>query len=152
MDTSKEYIEMCSKAKEIQESWTPTFDDYVLIKKNWEIRYDWPNNNFFVILNAQTGTGFWDTGYYNLFVNKERDIWLPRQDQLQHIITDDIYKLCVGFEIFLRGYPNYSLQPYVKGGADTYTIFSSMEQLWLAFVMKEKWNKVWNGKDWIKCQ
>jgi len=24
-----------------------------------------------------------------------------------------------------------------------------MEQLWLAFVMKEKHNKTWNGKDWI---
>jgi predicted Abi (CAAX) family protease len=29
-------------------------------------------------------------------------------------------------------------------------IFTSMEQLWLAFVMKEQYNKVWNGKDWIK--
>ena len=26
----------------------------------------------------------------------------------------------------------------------------SMEQLWLAFVMKENYNKVWSGNDWIK--
>jgi len=26
----------------------------------------------------------------------------------------------------------------------------SMEQLWLAFVMKEKYNKIWNGENWIK--
>jgi len=33
----------------------------------------------------------------------------------------------------------------------TYTNdFTSMEQLWLAFVMNEKYNKVWNGKDWMK--
>ena len=25
---------------------------------------------------------------------------------------------------------------------------SSMEQLWLAFVMSEKYNKIWNGKEW----
>ncbi len=25
---------------------------------------------------------------------------------------------------------------------------STMEQLWLAFVMKEKYNKIWNGKEW----
>ena len=25
----------------------------------------------------------------------------------------------------------------------------SMEQLWLAFAMKEKYNKSWDGKDWI---
>ncbi len=27
--------------------------------------------------------------------------------------------------------------------------FTSMEQLWLAFVMKEKYNKVWDGEEWI---
>ena len=26
----------------------------------------------------------------------------------------------------------------------------TQEQLWLAFIMKEKYNKVWNGEDWIK--
>jgi len=28
--------------------------------------------------------------------------------------------------------------------------FTSMEQLWLAFVMKEKYGKVWDRKDWIE--
>lgn len=27
-------------------------------------------------------------------------------------------------------------------------IYSSLEQLWLAFVMKEKFNKVWDKEDW----
>lgn len=27
--------------------------------------------------------------------------------------------------------------------------FKTMEQLWLAFVMKECFNKTWNGKQWI---
>jgi hypothetical protein len=26
----------------------------------------------------------------------------------------------------------------------------SFNELWLAFVMKEKYNKIWNGKDWVK--
>jgi len=26
----------------------------------------------------------------------------------------------------------------------------SMEQLWLAFIMSEKYGKVWNGDDWVK--
>ena len=30
-----------------------------------------------------------------------------------------------------------------------YYEFISMEQLWLAFVMKEKYSKQWNGKEWI---
>jgi len=29
-------------------------------------------------------------------------------------------------------------------------IFNTGEQLWLAFVMKEKYDKVWNGDDWTK--
>lgn len=28
--------------------------------------------------------------------------------------------------------------------------FTSMEQLWLAFVMKEKYGKIWDGEDWVK--
>jgi len=33
-------------------------------------------------------------------------------------------------------------------GKNYTAIFNSMEQLWLAFVMKEKFDKVWNGEDW----
>ncbi len=29
--------------------------------------------------------------------------------------------------------------------------FTSMEQLWLAFVMKEKYEKVWNGSEWASA-
>ncbi len=29
--------------------------------------------------------------------------------------------------------------------------FTSMEQLWLAFVMKEKYNKTWVGNRWVKA-
>jgi hypothetical protein len=28
---------------------------------------------------------------------------------------------------------------------------SSMERLWLAFVMEKKFKKVWNGEEWIDC-
>ena len=49
-------------------------------------------------------------------------IWLPRQDQLQGMVE------------------------YTVG----VNKFNSMEQLWLAFVMSEKYNKKWDGKDWIK--
>ncbi len=30
------------------------------------------------------------------------------------------------------------------------TTYTSMEQLWLAFVMKELYSKQWNGNNWIK--
>ena len=62
-------------------------------------------------------------------------IWLPRQDQLQEMvdISDWRFKL-VNCASFL---------------ADNFGSFATMEQLWLAFVMKEKYHKIWNGEDWI---
>lgn len=73
-------------------------------------------------------------------------IWLPRQDQLQEMgfmnIGDTInirvnrfYRFCLEF-------------PYKTGYLAT-ALFNTMEQLWLAFVMKEIYCKVWDDKGWI---
>ena len=61
-------------------------------------------------------------------------IYLPRQDQLQEIL---------GY-ITITGMLN---QVWAYNRQNN---FISMEQLLLALVMKEKYNKVWNGKDWEK--
>jgi len=123
MDTSKEYIKMCDKALEIQ-----------ALKRE----------------EKHKGTGkwiagdFWTTVFhsdkYRIFVvgDQIECIWLPRQDQLQDMITiaqspSELVDLLLLFLEFAG--PNYS------------KLFS-MEQLWLAFVMKENSNKVWDGSDW----
>ena len=65
-------------------------------------------------------------------------IWLPRQDQLQAMVIDigcgNSFQLIHGMNSFLREYP----QP----------IGSTMEQLWLAFVMHELYQKHWTGERW----
>ncbi len=38
-------------------------------------------------------------------------------------------------------------QWYCDEGYD-YDHLATMEQLWLAFVMKEKYQKIWDGKEW----
>jgi len=81
--------------------------------------------------------------------------WLPRQDQLQEIMewennipTEVVWKLrqfheyydpppCMSTKYYKSQPPNYTLQ------------FTTMEQLWLAFVMKEKYNKIWDKDNWI---
>ena len=75
------------------------------------------------------------------FTGVENVIWLPRQDQLQEMLVfksvtqaDDIY---IKIERF------YQFVNEVLGD------FESMEQLWLAFVMKEKYGKKWGGEDWV---
>ncbi len=70
-------------------------------------------------------------------------VWLPRQDQIQEILLSDedlkwnIPKLVGNFVPFFGSNKNYER-------------FNSMEKLWLAFYMKEKHRKSWNGEKWIK--
>ncbi len=77
----------------------------------------------------------------------EGNVWLPRQDQLQEMVEPKPSpRLFAEFMTFL-GYDG----EHFSGG---YPItrppdFSSMEQLWLAFVMKEKYGKTWNGEEWV---
>lgn len=82
-------------------------------------------------------------------------IFLPRQDQLQELFGT--YHKSFGlFELFLKRdyvtneYPRMTLvmeKPYYPQN-----LFSSFEKLWLAFVMHEKYNKIWNfeKKTWEK--
>jgi hypothetical protein len=126
MDISKEYIKMCEKAVEIQRNWL-LFGDYYHIK------------NF--------------KSDYCLFISgnpKKECIWLPRQDQLQDMIW---YKAHVSAHGLLTACMHFGDIFYKKiNSAAFYNrhIFKTMEQLWLAFVMREKFNKIWNGEDWIK--
>lgn len=66
---------------------------------------------------------------------------LYRQDQLQEILGFEIYEfldICSESD----GIMWQALHDYA----------TSMEQLWLAFVMKEKYEKVWDQikKDWVR--
>ena len=93
MDTSKKYIEMCTKAEEIQS----------------EVTEEKIEHNFYIT------------------------VWLPRQDQLQEMVIggDDTITLT---EYFLNAVSLYCDRKL------------SMEQLWLKYVMKEKYGKVWDNR------
>ncbi len=82
-------------------------------------------------------------------------IWLPRQDQLQEMVNT------VGILGQLRTLIDWCDDPYGFGSMpfpwqfdkleawhEHIESLTSMEQLWLAFVMKEKHGKTWNGKEW----
>ena len=71
-------------------------------------------------------------------------IWLPTQSQLQGMVEDEETK---GYAINLL----YKFHRFynTKGDYPSGLVFTSMEQLWLAFVLKEKYNKTWNGSEWI---
>ncbi len=75
----------------------------------------------------------------NHYEDSRNVIWIPHQDQLQRMIDKPF-----NFKphLILHIYEFWSNQN------DKEIFYDSMEQLWLAFVMLEKYNKIWNGKDW----
>ena len=121
MDTSKEYIKMCEKAEEIQKLWKPTVADF-------HTSYDWKE--------FHTVEFDYDSSKIDI-LGCPPHIWLPRQDQLQEMVKSDTII-------------NWDFYHFINDGLTDYLdYFNSMEQLWLAFVMKEKYNKTWNGEDWV---
>lgn len=124
MDTSETYVKMCEKAEEIQK-----LRDHLFEGADW----------------ITSKGGFYFFGPYEvpaILIRNLGEIWLPRQDQLQEMIRDKmsvpVMIYCLSLLLELR---NIS---YLK------TIdVNSMEQLLLALVMKERYDKVWNGEDWV---
>ena len=78
-------------------------------------------------------------------------VWLPRQDQLQEMVIDIIDCSSHSATANLINFGT-RLQQFVKDDYDYWMQFTSMEQLWLAFVMKEKYNKTWNGEKWVETR
>jgi len=127
VDCSKIYINMCEKAREIQSSKREHGDLIVLKGQEYLVGY-WVS-------------GYWDSDNPTFY--GARCIFLPRQDQLQGKLGDNIIAWCsLFFEWIVE-----SLEPIGIYASDE---FDSMEQLWLAFVMLELYNKKWDGTKWIK--
>ena len=125
MDTSKEYIKMCEKAVEVQELWIATKADCYWSKRFKEV-------DFYMY----SGGKIKDEPF------QKNVIWLPRQDQLQGMVAlKDVQDYTASawanqFVAFINAEENLDI---LRG--------FSMEQLWLAFVMKKKFNKTWDGED-----
>jgi len=137
MNDLEVYIKMCMKATKIQKSWKPRVGDLV-----------WRGKEYLPIPDAcgyLTDVDIFDTQGYK----KNGAIWLPNQSQLQEIIgIKDLWDLHTEFEVTVFGGYNEE-EGHFNGLIDDYK-FTSMEQLWLAFVMKEKYNKAWSGEEWVK--
>ncbi|MHC1635857.1 MAG: orotate phosphoribosyltransferase, partial [Candidatus Methanospirareceae archaeon] len=79
-------------------------------------------------------------------LTKEKLIWLPRQEQLQNLLDVDFY-----YHAFVLDEPNNAMRDiYSNDGLSS--PFESGEQFWFAFVMWEKFEKVWDEKEekWVK--
>ena len=138
MDTTEVFKEMCEKA---DLDWIPNFGDYVYCKSTNEtgivrsVYKDYSNKEWVCFSDESEDRRIF-----------ELDSFIPlwRQDQLQDKIrsilthTDAIGAV---WKLYNAVGPNRT---------SSYGKLSSLEQIWLAFVMEEKYNKVWDGKDWVK--
>lgn len=139
MDKYKEYIPMCEKAKEIHNLWEPKNGDIVIVKG--------ASHHFVINPNP------FDV---NLGEDKKRFIWLPRQEDLQNMLFGDIdgdrktkywWMGDKGNLDRFQEIVDINWCDYFWGLSDPYP---SLEQLWLAYVMFELYDKIWDGNDWIK--
>ena len=137
MDTSPEYIKMNLEAPELRKNWWPHIGDII-----------WRGEKYLMIPDACVIIN-------NLDFVLEDQIPIFRQDQLQNMVREkykikgdgtnysndstnrDLIELVAGFRNFVWNTPVKDLPN------------GSMEQLWMAFVMKEKYSKTWNGDLWI---
>ena len=159
MDVTPEYVKMCEKAEEIQKCWKPTGGDWYLFDyrgttktsrefenqiwgdddKTWkrvEIMCYQPSEvkDLFVSTDGKT------SHVMSAADMVRRAVWIPRQDQLQRMVLDTD---AITTEFKFHGWIITS--NYIPIGLPQ----PSMEQLWLAFVMSEKYDKIWDGTGWV---
>jgi hypothetical protein len=126
MDKSSRYIKMCESAKVIQKQWAPDFGDFFV------------SMSLGLTSPCQTITSDLEKKWSYLKTIKA--VWLPRQDQLQDIVIEKYatpWDLAVAFSNVLMG-----------DNASYFDNFDSMEKLWLAFIMLEKYKKRWKDEEW----
>lgn len=159
MDDLKLYIKMCEKAVEIQKLLDKTLPYNIVFCPHCnDIRYtQWDSfcwrEEYGNGSKLQEWTSCYDTSDHPEF-HGNKVIWLPRQDQLQKMVLKK-YKKGFRRNNTEEGYPISFVEDFAQFVrccvAQNYdSVKWSMEQLWLAFVMKEKYGKIWNGEDWCK--
>jgi len=129
---------MCREAEEIQEFRTRKWVHPLMLRVD--------------MCNLNEGDFFYNghnTKPYQLGHNvlKFDIVWLPRQDQLQEMVKDRLMPYAyITLQMFTKWF-------YISGELDAELISQddsqTFEQLWLKFVMQEKYKKQWDGKKWI---
>ncbi len=140
MDITKQNIQMCEKAEEIQRQRNE-------IGSLKEAVGEYPAGRYKLM---EVGDVFYtdSCGIYTSFgIAHTKSVWLPRQDQLQEMVGGR--KMLGAFTWWV-----YHTEKRERGKAivaNEYSeLFTSMEQLWLCYVMFELYKKQWDGKEWIK--
>jgi hypothetical protein len=127
MDKSSNYIKICESAKVIQKQWKPEFGDFFV---SMSLGLTSPCQSVTSDLEKKVS-----------YLKTIKAVWLPRQDQLQEMVIEKYatpWDLAIAFSNVLMG-----------DNASYFEQFDSMEKLWLAFIMLEKYKKKWKDGEWL---
>ncbi len=125
---------MCEEAKEIDQLWSYVVGDYYYDKSGSYLNREGKHEGGIHVVEAQTLTEI----YEGTFI-RSKAFWLPRQDQLQEMANLSVPEEAIKeISDFFRGETK-----------DNRNFYKSMEQLWLAFIMRRNYNKAWSEETWI---
>ena len=148
MDATNRYAMMCQQAEEIQSLWRPKQCDFIINFADIEEGLSFCRSAESLVQVVNMYYEEQESEHYLQECEdlKEQALWLPRQDQLQKIIEPDNANVhSVMIKVMETQYHDSSKKTLVSAPE----LFYSMEQLWLAYIMREKYNKVWNEEEWV---
>lgn len=145
---TKNFVNQCEQAEEIQKDGSKIIDGdyyYWSVDKRIHMSFteDFTREHGYVVHHPEQ----WD------YLDDRKCIWLPTQEQLQEMVLPT-----------LREKYNNSAPLRKMGGEGNWVIdlfcgcvnedrlfhSNNMNELWLAFVMYEKYDKIWTGERWVK--
>ena len=138
MDKSGRYIAMCEKAMEVQLCWKPAHGDF-FVDKDGHTRC-WIDGQHTA---DKVKKGFAVKTCRNV-IQITKFIWLPRLDQLIEMAQVPGRR----YESVTTDFHQWTRAPYPSLPERPTNQFSSLEQLWLGFVMEQKHRKKWREKQW----
>lgn len=165
-DSDIEYIIMCKESEEIQRYAKEEIDqgyEGEFTYAYWGTRRICPKCNTWTDGNYCQWCGkkpkihdLWYISHTNGGVFKVDDfesIWLPNQEQLQKMFTiQTLSEILESFHWFVvelsRNSDKY--MEYISDGDVNKINSMTYQQLWLLFVMRKIFGKVWNGMKWIR--
>lgn len=143
---SENYIKQCEKADEIQKLRQYKRGDwfYTHVKRN-------DVTNGFHIICDDWDLCYIDSNREDNWLTRAKGIWLPTQEQLQGMVQGECYKL----EVKHYNTSKKLIQSVVifsdsQGKPIIEFYESDYNSIWLKIIMKHKYNKFWNGEEWIK--
>ena len=170
---TKNFIKQCEQAEELQKAWKDKKshnDDKIFVKHSGqnlfiseEIEFykDEETNVEYVVFKKEDTLPIpftkWDKETFYQYDDGELNVvYLPTQERLQEMILKIFspFAKIIKFSEFVSNYVKLYRDTKYEDlyWRDLYpTTIESMNELWLMYVMYEKYHKIWTGEKWVKA-